>query len=252
MSLTPFALLKTFVLGALLLAGGMPANAWGQEVRVAFATSLEPFVFARKHSGIEVEIVRTVLHRLGHELVPVYVPNARISHEFERKRVDAAATSLPEPGATGFYSEPYIAFENVAVTLASRKLKLEKISDLAELKVVAFQKASQYLGDDYKRAVSGRRDYREIADHMGQNRLLYRGGADAIVIERHVFEYQDKLLAASHFEEKPRQVDIHRLFPPSLYRMRFHDIALRDAFDLEFAAITQLGIPEAIARKYGY
>lgn len=252
MSLSPFALLKRVISAVLLLACGLPASAWARDVRVAFGTTREPFVFANKGRGIEVEIVRTVLQRLGHELVPVYVPNARISHEFELNRVDIATTSLPEPGAVGHFSEPYISFENVAITLTSRKLKLESVADLAKYKVVAFQKASQFLGDDYKRAVASRADYREIADHMGQNRLLYRGGADVIVLERHVFEYQDKLLAGGRFEEKPRQVDIHKLFPPTLYRMRFHDMALRDAFDLEFAAITQLGIPEAIARKYGY
>lgn len=252
MSLRPFTVPKAIVLSALLLACGLPGHAWAREVRVAFGTTREPFVFANKNSGIEIEILRTVLQRLGHELVPVYVPNARIAREFELKHVDAATTSLPEPGAVGYFSEPYISFENVAITLASRKLKLENVADLAKYKVVAFQKASQFLGDDYKRAVSSRADYQEIADHMGQNRLLYRGGADAIVLERHVFEYQDKLLAAGRFPEKPQQVDIHRLFPPTLYRMRFHDMALRDNFDLEFAAISQLGIPEAIARKYGY
>lgn len=252
MSLSPMALLKRVISTVLLLACGLPASAWARDVRVAFGTTREPFVFAKKDRGIEVEIVRTVLQRLGHELIPVYVPNARIAHEFELNHVDAATTSFAEPGSVGYFSEPYISFENVAITLASRKINMDSVADLAKVKVVAFQKASQFLGDDYKRAVAARADYREIADHLAQNRLLYRGSTDAIVLERHVFEYQDKLLAAGPFEEKPRPVDIHKLFPPTLYRMRFHDVALRDAFDLEFAAISQLGIPEAIARKYGY
>lgn len=252
MCLRSLAALKSLIVAVPLVLAGLPADAGAREVRVAFGTTREPFVFAGKNRGIEVEIVRTVLRRLGHELVPVYVPNARIAHAFESRLVDVATTSQPQPGAVGYFSEPYISFENVAITLSSRKIKLESLADLGKLKVAAFQKASEFLGEDYKRAVAGRADYREIADHMAQNRLLYRGGADAIVLERHVFEYQNKLLASSRFAEKPQPVDIHRLFPPTLYRMRFHDMALRDEFDLEFAAITQLGIPEAITRKYGY
>lgn len=236
----------------LWLACCLPGDAWAREVRVAFGTMREPFVFAGKHRGIEVEIVRTVLQRLGYELVPVYVPNARIKYEFEQRLVDVATTAQPEPGAEGYFSEPYIAFENVAITLAARKISLNKLADLAGLRVVGFQKASQFLGEDYKQAVSRCADYRETADQMGQNRLLYRGGADVIVRERHIFEYQNKLLADSPFAEKPQPVEIRRLFPPTVYRLRFHDMALRDAFDLELAAITQLGIPAAIARKYGY
>lgn len=250
MSSYSFRLPKAAICGVALLVCSLPAGA--REVRVAFATSVEPFVFVRKNSGIEIEIIRTALQRMGHELVPVYVPTARLGHEFERKRVDAAATSLPEQGGSGYYSEPYINYENVVVTLASRKLKLNQLSDLAGLKVVAFQRASQYLGDEYNRVVHQRPGYQEIADHLGQNRLLYRRAADAIVIERHIFEYQDRLLAAGKFSEKPLQVEVHKLFAPIGYRMRFQDQALRDAFDLELAAITQLGIPEAIARKYGY
>ena len=250
MSAYPFRWLQAAICAALLLCCGLPAGA--REVQVAFATTVEPFVFPRRNSGIEIEIVRTALQRMGHELVPVYVPAARLGHEFERKAVDAAATSLPEPGASGFYSEPYIAYENVAVTLAARKFRLGQIGDLAGLRVVAFQRASQYLGDEYRRAVYQRPGYQEIGDHLAQNRLLYRGAADAIVIERHIFEYQDRLLAAGKFSEKPQQVTIHKLFTPIGYRMRFQDQTLRDAFDLEIAAITQLGIPEAIARKYGY
>lgn len=236
----------------LALLAGWPLAAQTAEVRVAFATTLEPFVFAESHSGIEVEIVRSVLQRLGHTLQPVYVPNARVGHLFERRQVDVAATSLPGPGVSGFFSEPYIVFQNIAVTLAERKLQLDSIADMAGLKVVAFQKAGIYLGDEFRQMAQGNPKYREIADHLGQNRLLYRGGADVIVIERHVFDYQNKVLGVARYPESVRQVHIHPLFPPTPYRMRFHDKALRDAFDLEFAAITQLGIPEAIARKYGY
>ena len=232
--------------------GGWPLAAQAAEIRVAFATTLEPFVFARTHGGIEVEIVRSVLQRLGHTLEPVYVPNARVSHLFERRQVDAAATSLQEQGASGFFSEPYIVFQNIAVTLAERKLRLDSIADMAGLKVVAFQKAGSYLGDEFHRMAQRNPKYREIADHLGQARLLYRGGADVIVIERHVFDYQNKILGVARYPESVRQVHIHPLFPPTPYRMRFHDKALRDAFDLELATVTRLGIPEAIARKYGY
>lgn len=235
---------------ALLLSALLPAATWARDVRVAFATTLEPFVIPQRNSGIEVEIVRTVLQRLGHRLVPVYLPTARMTLAFAQKQVDAVATSLPLGDRGGFYSEPYVVFENVAVTLASRKIKLATVSDLAGLKVVAFQKASQSLGEAYLQAVRSRADYREISDHMGQNRLLYLGGTDVIVIEKHVFEYQNRLLYSAKFPEKPQQVDIHHLFAATEYRMRFHDEALRDEFDLELALVKQLGIPEAILRKY--
>ena len=66
------------------------------------------------------------------------------------------------------------------------------------------------------RQVPGRAGYREIADHMGQNRLLYRAGADTIAIERHVFGYWNTLLANRRFAEKWQPVDSHRLLLPSL------------------------------------
>ena len=106
--------------------------------------------------------------------------------------------------------------------------------------MVAFQRASQYLGDEYRRAVSTPR-LPEIGDHLHKNRLLYRGAADAIVIERHIFEYQDACFGSRKIQRKPPQAGHPLAVHPIGYRMRFQDQTLRDAFDLEIAAITQLG-----------
>lgn len=64
----------------------------------------------------------------SHELVPVYVPPRRITHEFLSGRVDAAAKDQGNPITEDgyFYADNSIFFHTAFFTLTESGIKIEK------------------------------------------------------------------------------------------------------------------------------
>ena len=60
------------------------STVFSADIRMAFGVSLPPYVIAKSNVGIEVDIIREALAYKGHNLIPVYVPLARVPNHFER------------------------------------------------------------------------------------------------------------------------------------------------------------------------
>ena len=141
---------RILILGGMLLA--LAAQAWAQKtIKVAFGESLEPYVMEGGKTGLELEIVRAALQERGYLIEPVFFSQPRLPMAMKSKDIDAVATVGEQAGLQAEYSDVYISYEDVAITLASRHIQLHNPKELGAYRVLAFSLAKQYLGPSTKR-----------------------------------------------------------------------------------------------------
>ncbi|MGR2664214.1 substrate-binding periplasmic protein [Chromobacterium haemolyticum] len=239
---------RLLLLGSLLLALGANAHAH-KLVKVAFGESLEPYVMEGGQNGLELEIVRAALQERGYRIEPVFFSQPRLPMALKNKDIDAVATVGEQAGLQAEYSDVYISYEDVAITLSSRRIQLHQTKELGAYRVLAFSLAKQYLGEAFKDMAKNNPNYAETANQVDQNRLLFRGSVDVVVADRNIFAWMNHKLA-TQFKEKTAPVDIHRLFPPTVYRMAFRSAPLRDEFNQGLRAIQKNGVYKQIVNRY--
>lgn len=230
----------------LLLCSSLAAIA--APVRFGFGTHKPPYVFEDEARGLEFEIVTAAAAKAGFAVEVLYAPMERLHLLLRRGQIDAIATTNERSGVQGFYSEPYIHYQNVALALRERGFRIERIADLAHYSLSAFQRARFLLGSEYAQVVENHPRYREEAHQIARNRLLYSGRVDVVVGDMRIFRYFNR--------EVGDQVDVSQpltsypLFEPTAYRVGFVSRALRDRFDKGLAALRENGEYGAIERKY--
>lgn len=231
-------------------AGDASAAAGPTPLRVAISFSIPPYVIRDEDRGMEYDLVDQALAAGGYALEPVYVELGQELALLEAGEVDAAMT-LPEDADTELpLSEPYITYEDVAITLAERDIEIASPADLAGRSVGAFQGAADYLGPDYAAAVADNPAYTELADQAQQNIALYEGDVEVLVSDIRIFEWYDRQPRVRDAVDSSAPVDVHPIFAPTLSRMGFRDPAARDAFDSAIAELRASGRYEQILAAY--
>jgi polar amino acid transport system substrate-binding protein len=185
-----------------------------------------PYIRTETVSGFELELLREVVRRMGHEAVFVYVPNSRVRPLLESGNGDIATlqpNELNEPGL--FFSQPYIRYQNVVVSRSSDELTLQYPADLAAKSIVAFQGASKVLGADFRDTAAQNTAYQEMVDQRAQVDMLLQGRVQAIVLDRNIFIFHQQNSTA------PVAVTVHEMFKSTLYRAAFRDPVLQRSFD---------------------
>lgn len=219
-----------------------------EPLRLGFGTHKPPYVFEGEARGLEYEIVLAAAHQAGFGVRVHYAPMERLHLMLRRGELDAIATTNERSGVTAFYSEPYIHYRNVALALRARNYRIERIADLGRYSVSAFQRARFLLGSEFQRMAEANPRYREEAQQIARNRLLYSGRVDVVVADMRILRYLNR--------EVYDQVDVgqplaeYPLFPPTPYQVGFRRQAQRDRFDSGLAAIRASGEYRAIERKY--
>lgn len=196
------------------------------QLRVLVGQNKPPYIKLESASGYEIELLREIVQRMGHEAVFTYLPNSRIRSQLESGQGDIASLQPNSPDEIGlFFSQPYIRYQNIAVTLQSDELSVQHPADLAGLTVVAFQGAAKVLGADFSDMTSQLEDYLETVDQKAQVEMLFSGRAKAIVLDRNIFSYNQQT------SSRPQAVTVHPLFNSTLYRAAFRDPVLQRQFD---------------------
>lgn len=225
-------------------------------VRVGFKEGKAPFVIASspyseadydldRPLGIEIEIFKEALAQAGMKIEPLYMNYKRMASQIAAGKIDAGATL--QPGQEGvFYAEGYLRLEDHAVYQAGKGLEIKSFADMKGLRVVSFQNATKFLGDEYRAAVGTFGSYREIADQEKQVQMLSAGRADVIVLDISIFRYFEKRHA------KPGQAfESAALFgEPWYFAAGFKAEALRDAFAKGLQALKDSGRYEEIYEAY--
>ena len=236
-------LFSTLLLLTVLLTQG-----FAKEIKVAIGLTLPPYVLSETNTGIEYDIVKEALALKGHTIVPKYTPFARVVVDMRDGKVDAAIT-VNESANLGnvHFTDSHIFYQNVAVSLKKNGYNIEKISDLSKHSIIAFQNATKYLGDEFKKMAKGNGGYRELASQENQVALLFKERTQAVVGDINIFKYFRSL---TKLVDTSAQVDIHKIFPKTEYKVAFKDKALVKDFNEGLAQLKASGRYDKIFKQY--
>lgn len=241
---------------AVLLASPLllPSSAaLGDEVTVAVAHSVPPYVIVDEWRGLEYDVVREVLALEGHTLKPRFMPLARIIKELDDGTVDAAMTMQPASGVTAFYSDSHVSYRNYAITLARRDITIKQVKDMADKSVMAFQNATMVLGRDFKTMADKNPRYREEAKQVVQPMLLFLERIDVVVADRSIFGWFANDPEVKAKADTNQVLRFHPIFPPTDYHVAFRDAKIRDSFNRGLKKLRDSGIYAKIVDRYsGY
>lgn len=231
------------------------ASAVARDVSIGFAGHSAPFVMPdQDNPGISVEIAREALKLAGHDLKPMFQSYMRIEEEVKRGRLDGAS-AMPKGEKGLHYSEPCIAFDNVAIVRSRDDIAIREIDDLPGHRVVAWQNAHDHLGGRFQELFGRdvREDYRrryfDLADQTAQVRMFWSGRADVIVIDDVIFDYMTSTMADDFDTGIP--LERNRIFGGlTVFSIAFNDPELRNQFDAGLARLRADGGIEQIYQKY--
>jgi polar amino acid transport system substrate-binding protein len=235
---------------ALSISLGLPADAWAQRtvVRVGMGLPRPPYLLDSGVEGLEYEIAEAALAAGGYNMVAMVLPPAR-GLSMQRAGLLDGLLSVDEGiGGNDFFSEPYLSFQNVAMTLAARRIQVKRIEDLANYSVAGFQNANVILGERFKAVAELNPNYTEYSRQITQANLLFSWHVDVVVGDRRILRYY-----ASQIDPKVyagQEVTIHPIFPLNPRKAVFKEAAVRDGFNAGLKLIHANGVYEAIVKKY--
>lgn len=244
--------LATSLYGATLaLALAAPECAHAAEVRMAIGESLAPYVISAQDGGLEYDIVREALALEGHTLKPHFTSPVRVARDMQAGLVDAAMTMRPgTPGLQAYYSDSHVSYQNYAITLAQRHVRIDSIADLAGRSILAFQNAATNLGPEYRAVTKANPAYREDSRQELQPTMLYLGRVDVIIADRHIFEWYAHTPEVTTKVDSSQPLEFHPIFPATDYHVAFRDQSLRDSFNKGLVRLRESGGYDRILARY--
>ena len=230
-----------------LLVCSMTATA--QSLRVGFGTHKPPYIFENEARGLEYDIVMSALQRGSMQPQAHYAPMERLNLMLRKGQLDVIATTNERSGGSAiFYSHAYIRYQNVAVALRSRNLDIQRISDLAQYSVHAFQRARFILGSEYQAMTEANPRYREEAFQIARNRMLYSGRVDVVVTDMRILRFFNREVYTQVDVTQP--LTLYPIFAATDYKLGCAQRADCERFNQGLAALRESGDYSAIERRY--
>lgn len=238
-------------LGLLMVGPGRAAQPPGRELRMAFGERIPPFCLPQTESGIEVDVFREALAYKGYRLKPLFYPFARVPRAFKTGEVDATMTDLGEDLGRqgGHYGDSAVLYDNVLISLQSRRLRIQKPEDLAGLSVISFQGALRRF-PEWLEPVHQAGRLVEINDQALQVRTLMRGRYDLVLSDRSIFRYFSLQLRREGEALQPVTEHVFTVANPHDYRPVFRDARVRDDFNEGLRWLRSTGRYKAIYEHY--
>lgn len=226
----------------------------GKVIRMSFGLGLAPYVMADSARGFQLDIIREALAMSGHTLKPEFVPLAHVPNLLKTHQVDAAERGSPElvEGQGVYYAKKKsVEYADFAITLKKNNLQVNSVDDLSNLRVMAFQKAADYLGPQYAAAVARNSRYTETSDQKRQALMLYSGGVDVVISDHNIFKYFAQQVG--HQVDATQEVVYHRVFNPpmKIYNSEvFVDPQVRDDYDKGLEQLKASGRLDQLMKLY--
>lgn len=223
------------------------------ELKIGVSLSIPPYVIQESNSGLELELLYQALAVKGHNASIHYLPLARTFHELKEGKLDGIINIKDGMVDKVFYSDVAIRYQNCAISLDDKDFTINSVKDLDGKKVVAFQRASILLGEEFTQMAKTNPSYQEQARQIQQVYMLMKHRADVVVMDKNIFKYYLKqaLIEGKLTEAEIKQVAIcNRIFPPTEYKFAFLNEQIRDDFNLGLKQITEDGTLNALQEKY--
>ena len=207
-----------------------------------------PFILEDQQHGLQLDLIKEAFASENFNVHFNAMPLGRNLTGFRRMNADGIITLPPSYQHPAlFMSKPYITYQNVAVSLTEDNFTIEKISDLSDKSIIAFQNAKKFLGDDYEGAIAYSMDYREVPDQMKQIELLFLRRTEVIVLDINIFKYFVKTQKNLLFN-KP--FTFHYIFNKRPYSVGFKSKELKDVFDKGMETIKENGSYQFVIDNY--
>jgi len=182
------------------------------------------------------------------------VPNSRLVVELNKQAVDGSANIFSQNEIKGCITEPIFAYSDVAVSKKAKKVTVKSIEDLADLKVVSYQRATILLGKQYHQAVKKNQYYREVAQPEDQAKLLATDLVDVSIGDKYIFF--NSLQTWSKGRMASDDFVIHPIFPPVSSSMGFTKQTHCDEFNVALAKFKKSGdyqmVYDSHLKRLGY
>lgn len=230
----------------------------GKTMSVAFSRGRPPYVFTEKGQlrGIEIDLTREALSRLGYKLKAEALSPYRIEAEAKHgKSFDIVVGAPFESDGARFHSKALVKFENVAVVLKSKKITIKSVKDLTSWRVGAWVNAGTSLGREFQRQYSPRvsgkpvPNYKEFAKQDEQFRAFWEDKIDVLIIDRYIFGWF-RMNQGTQVDVL-RDVEAFSIFPdPKSTSVAFSDQKMRSAFEQELEKMRESGEYDRIVQSY--
>ena len=245
----------TQTIGLLLIAGGcLAATAFAAPAGKESSSATKKIVVGVHESypwsystrgnpikGQEKEIIEEAFKTQNINVEFQIMSYSRLVFEFQNKRLDfASPIAFDIPGA--FYTDKYLPFRDVAVTLKSKNIQVDQMSDLSGKSVVAYQQAKTVLGPEFS-AMMSKANYKELPDRDWQITMLFKGRVDVVVGESRISSCLAEKLYGKDL------VTVHPVFPQVSYGGAAWDKTLVDQFQAGLKAIKQSGVYQKILNR---
>ena len=234
---------------------------WGAlraaELVVAIATDRPPYAYKADKliTGIEIDLVTAIMGAAGHQLKVVELPKIRMLKELQEKTIDIATTVTPNKDEGIFFSEPYLEFQNMAISKASNGIQLKEIAELKQFSFVIWQTGWKSLGPqfeaDYRPDAKGifPKNYFQAPHQLSQNKMFWANRVQIIIIDKTIFEHHKKILSAEYDTAIP--LLYHDIFGgKTSYAVAFNQANLRDQFNAGLKKIRLNGDYQRIINAY--
>jgi polar amino acid transport system substrate-binding protein len=223
-----------------------PAQPATIERKLTFVVGIDkaPYIHIANSSGYELELLKLLAQQLGYNARFVHVPNGRLLDTFQ-DGIGDIVTLQPKAIAPYYRTKPYIYYENVVIVAPQYSQRVNKIADLAGLRVQAFQNAHQYLGDAYRAAIPTFASYHEVVEQQYLPDLLYKKRLDALVMDRFIFQHY-----CHHCHDPQWRYAVKPLFAHNPYHLLARNEATAHALDKALQHLENTGQIKELQQRF--
>ncbi|MBD1584535.1 substrate-binding periplasmic protein [Pseudoalteromonas sp. S16_S37] len=226
-------------------------SVFAKDVIVSLPHSLPPWVIDDRR-GLALELVRDTLQQAGYGFMPIFVPLQRLDWALHQSNVDAIAMVENQAIKQVFYSHPIGAYEAIIVTLRSKRITLSSVSKLENLIVISFKGSTEVF--PVLASVANKSDnFLEVTDQQGQVSMLFKRRADAIILDRNLFEYWTSQNTDALFRQEVDIIPLNRIIPASHTNpifVVFKEQIIREQFNAALAEMRSNGRFKQIYAEY--
>ncbi|WP_087017409.1 substrate-binding periplasmic protein [Thaumasiovibrio subtropicus] len=236
-----------------------------QQLKVAFGADKPPFVYEEngETKGIEIDIVSEALAYSGYSIETITtMPYNRLTVGIANGYADIVA-GVQISSDNYYFSEPYVGFENYAITKESQNTAISAIPELKQYSVATWKNAHQHLGRLFEEIYSPKSDvehkaYTEFVDQQAQVDFFLLNRADVLLIDISIFYwFRKQFIDNPELSDRTRDAVLnqgyvfHEIFPKTTqFYVNFADIKLRDDFNRGLRHLKESGRYKAIYDSY--
>ncbi len=157
-------------------------SSFAKQPPIKIATHYSPPWSNGDCTGAEIDIIKAAFKIESIEIECVYYSYGRLVKYFKsgHSEFSTPITRVDGDSVHAYYSDSFHKYSDVVLSYSDKKITL---NDFKGKRILAYQGASEYLGEDYRAATKMARSYVESSDREGQIELLQKKRVDYIIGE---------------------------------------------------------------------